>query len=203
MFFHVRLIDNPETPEKRGQSRLDHWRYFEDHRDHFIARGATKSDDEEVFLSSVLFVEFEDWAEVRSFVHNEPHNRNGVYNDVRINRWGHGLNPKRQRDFARRDDQVTWYIRGFGKPGMHPRRMDLLQNHLDYFAPFDKDRFIARGGVRSDDGNEWQGSANLIALPSRDAVQEFLDQEPFYKNGLYESVLVERYIFGGRPGQVV
>ena len=43
MFFHVRLIDNPETPEKRGQSRLDHWRYFEDHRDHFIARGATKS----------------------------------------------------------------------------------------------------------------------------------------------------------------
>ena len=203
MFFHVRLIDNTETPEKRGQSRLDHWRYFDDHRDHFIARGATKSDDEEMFLSSVLFVEFEDWAEVRSFVHNEPHNQNGVYNDVLINRWGHGLNPKRQRDFARRDDQVTWYIRGFGKPGMHRNRMDLLQDHLDYFAPFDKDRFIARGGVRSDDGNEWRGSANLIALPSRDAVQEFLDQEPFYKNGLYESVLVERYIFGGRPGQVV
>ena len=87
MFFHVRLIDNPETPEKRDQSRLDHWRYFDDHRDHFIARGATKSDDEEVFLSSVLFVEFEDWAEVRSFVHNEPHNRNGVYKDVRINCW--------------------------------------------------------------------------------------------------------------------
>ena len=34
--------------------------------------------------------------------------------------------------------------------------MDLLQDHLDYFA-LDKDRFIARGGVRSDDGNEWRG----------------------------------------------
>ena len=203
MFFHVQLIDNPKTPEKRAQSRPDHWRYFDEHRVHFIARGATKSDDGEIFLSSVLFVEFENWAEVRSFVDNEPHNRNGVYHDVRVNRWGHGLNPKRQRDFAREDDQVTWYIRGFGKLGMHPKRMDLLQDHLDYFTPFDTDRFIARGAVRSDDGEEWRGSASLIALPSRDAVQDFLDSEPFYKNGLYERVLVERYIFGGRPGQIV
>ena len=202
MFFHVRLVDNQETPEKRDRSRPDHWRYFDDHRNHFIARGATKSDDGETFLSSVLFVEFENWRQVRYFVDHEPHNQNGVYNDVRIDRWGHGLNPRRQRDFARTDEQVAWYIRGFGKAGMHPKRMDLLQDHLDYFAPYDADRLIARGGVKSKDGGEWRGSAILIALPSRDDVQNFLADEPFFKNGLYENVLVERYIFGGRPGQI-
>ena len=203
MFFHVQLIDNPATPEKREISRADHWQYFDDHRDNFIARGATSSDDGETFLSSVLFVEFDDWDQVQSFIDDEPHNKNGVYHDIHICRWGHGLKPKVQRDFPREDGQIAWYIRGFGKPGIHPRRMELLQAHLDYFAPFDTDRFIARGGVMSDDGEEWQGSANLIVLPSRDAVMAFLADEPFYVNGLYESVLVERYKFGGRPGQLV
>jgi len=203
MFFHVQLIDNPATPEKREQTRDDHWQYFDDHVDHFVARGATASDDGKTFLSSVLFVEFDDWAAVQSFVDNEPHNRNGVYQEVRICRWGNGLKPKTQRDFPREDGQIAWYIRGFSNPSMHPKRMELLQDHLDYFAPYDVDRFITRGGVLSDDGEKWQGSANLIALSSRQAVEDFLADEPFYVNGLYESVLVERYKFGGRPGQIV
>ena len=61
MFFHVQLIDNPNTPEKRQESRSDHWQYFDDHRACFVARGATVSDDETKFLSSVLFVEYDDW----------------------------------------------------------------------------------------------------------------------------------------------
>ncbi|MDA0787742.1 MAG: YciI family protein, partial [Proteobacteria bacterium] len=79
----------------------------------------------------------------------------------------------------------------------------LLDAHLAYFKPYDEDRFIARGAVLSDDGTLWDGSANLIALPSRADVEAFLSEEPFYSNGLYENVLVERYKFGGRPGQVV
>ena len=34
-------------------------------------------------------------------------------------------------------------------------------------------------------------------------VEAFLRDEPFYRNGLYERVVVERYRFGGRPGQLV
>ena len=203
MFFHIQLVDDQATPEKRAQSRQDHWQYFDRYKDNFIARGATTTDDGVTFLSSVLFVEFEDWKSVRSFVKNEPHNQNGVYKDIRINRWGHGLKPRRQRDFGREENQLAWYVRGFGKPDMHSKRMELLKGHLDYFQPYDDYHFIVRGGVRSDDGERWQGSANLIALPSRGAVQNFLAGEPFYMNGLYESVLVERYKFGGRPGQIV
>lgn len=78
MFFHVQLIDDPDHPERRAVSREDHWAYFDQHRDHFAARGATTTDDGERTLSSVLFVEFDGWEEVRQFVDNEPHNRNNV-----------------------------------------------------------------------------------------------------------------------------
>lgn len=202
MHFHIQLIDDPATPERRAVSREAHWAYFDDHRDHFIARGATQTDDQARTLSSVLFVEFDGWDEVRRFVENEPHNRNGVFADVRICRWNHALG-RTQREFPRKDDQACWYIRGFGKPGSHDRRNELAPVHRAYFAAYDTENFIVRGGVLDDSGELWQGSANLIALPSRKAVEAFLAEEPFYINGLYDNVLVERYKFGGRPGQIV
>jgi uncharacterized protein YciI len=189
-------------PERRADSREDHWAYFDRHRDHFVARGATQTDDGTHTLSSVLFVEFDGWDEVRSFVDNEPHNRNGVFREVRITRWHNALG-RTQRDFPRQDGQFCWYIRGFGKPGANDRRNELLEAHRAYFAPYDEEAFIVRGAILNDTGDLWEGSGNLIALPSRADVDAFLSKEPFYTNGLYDSVLVERYKFGGRPGQIV
>lgn len=202
MHFHIQLIDDPAHPERRVGSREAHWAYFDEHRDHFVARGATTTDDGERTLSSVLFVEFDGWDDVRRFVANEPHNKNGVYGDIRINRW-HCALTRTQRDFPRKDGQICWYIRGFGNPGSNDRRNDLVDAHRAYFAPYDAENFIVRGGVLSDDGTLWEGSANLLALPSRAHMDAFMADEPFYKNGLYGHVLIERYKFGGRPGQVV
>jgi uncharacterized protein YciI len=202
MHFHIQLIDDPATPERRAVSREAHWAYFDEHRNHFIARGATTSDDQSRTLSSVLFVEFDGWDEARHFVENEPHNRNGVFGEVRINRWSHALG-RTQREFPRTEEQVCWYIRGFSNPGRNDRRNELVDAHRAYFASYDAEHFIARGGVLDDAGTLWQGSANLIALPSRAAVEAFLSEEPFYTNRLYDEVLVERYKFGGRPGQIV
>lgn len=202
MYFHVRLVDGPEGALKRRHFVDAHWQYFDDHRDHFVARGATVTDDLATTLSSVIFVEFGSWDDVRRFVANEPLNRNGAYQDVVITRWSTGLT-RRQRDFPRRDGQVAWYIRGFGRPGAHARRQELLQAHRQYFAPYDVDRFIARGPVLDDAGETWQGSANLICLPTRQDVDAFMAAEPYHKDGLYERVLIERYRFGGRPGQIV
>jgi uncharacterized protein YciI len=108
-----------------------------------------------------------------------------------------------QREFPRREDQVYWYIRGFGAPGTNDRRNELLDAHRAYFAAYDTENFVSRGAVLDDGGTIWQGSANLIALPTRADVDKFLSEEPFFINGLYDHVLVERYKFGGRPGQIV
>ena len=159
-------------------------------------------DDEKKFLSSVLFVEFDDWKQVRKFVDNEPHNKNSVYSNVYIRKWGFALK-RRQVDFPRKENQINWYIRGHGRTGMHEKRQALLSAHRAYFKPYDIEHFIARGPIFSDEGEEWQGSANLISLPDRETVEEFLAKEPYYANDLYERVIIERYKFGGRPDQVV
>ena len=202
MHFHIQLIDNPATPERRVGSREAHWAYLDEYQEHFVARGATQTDDGERTLSSVLYVEFDDVDSVRQFIAHEPHNLNGVFSEVRINRWHHALG-RTQREFPRKKGQVCWYIRGFGKPGANDRRNELVDAHRAYFADYDVENFIVRGGLRNQTGELWEGSANLIALPLRTDVEVFLSKEPFYTNGLYNEVLVERYKFGGRPGQIV
>jgi hypothetical protein len=200
MLFHVRLTDF-EPSRRHAGLRDAHWRYFESHADHFIARGATFDDDGNIFKASVIFVDFPDRGAVEAFVANEPLNQAGVFESVEIVRWSNPLG-RRQRDFARTDGQVCWYIRGWGKAGVNDRRNELFAAHQAYFKPYDGDHFIVRGGALSADGTVWTGSANLIALPDRASVEAFVADEPFYKNGLFERVVIERYNFGGRPGQI-
>ena len=202
MQFHVQLIDDPEASDKRKTHVEAHRSYFDDHRDNFIARGATATDDLAQTLSSVIFVEFETWDAVRSFVENEPFNRAGLFRDIHIRRWASGLQ-RRQRDFPRQDGQAYWYIRGYGRPGSHDRRQEIVEAQRKFLAPYDESIIVARGPVLDDDGKEWQGSANLICMPSRGEVEAFLAEWPYCRNDLYERVLVERYRFGGRPGQIV
>ena len=202
MHFHVQLIDDPKYPERRARYREAHWEYFESHQDHFVARGATLTDDMETYLSSVIFVEFDDWEAVRNFIDNEPLNKNGVYEKVRISRWHKGLE-RCQINFPREEGQSYWYIRGFGRPNSSSRRDELLQLHRSYFSAYDENNFITRGAVLDDAGEKWIGSANLIALPSRTQVDIFMAKEPFFMDGLYDRVLIERFKFGGRANQLV
>ena len=128
MFFHIQLIDDLSRPEKRQESRPDHWQYFDRHKNNFVARGATTNDAGDQFLSSVLFVEFDNWDGVQKFIDEEPHNKNGVYSAVFIRRWHKALD-RLQIEFPRTEGQVSWYIRGYGKAGMHEKRQELLDAH--------------------------------------------------------------------------
>jgi uncharacterized protein len=200
MLFHVRMTDYPvsrRTPELRDR----HWKYLDDHATHFIARGPTQSDDGKRMLSSLFYVDFPDRASVEHFVANEPNNMAGVHMHVEIFRWGNPLN-KKQGDFPRKEGQTYWYVRGYAKPGAHLRRADLLDAHQAYFKSYDDEHFIVRGGAMSDEGN-WVGSANLMAMPDRASIDRFVAEEPFCRNGLFERVVIERFAFGGRPGQIV
>jgi uncharacterized protein YciI len=199
---HIRLIDDPGAADKRVANRPDHWAYFDDHRDHFIARGATSTDDLARTLSSVIFVEFDTWDAVHAFLAAEPLNRSGVYREVTVRRWRSGLN-RRQRDFPRQDGEAYWYVRGHGKPGAHALREEIVAAQRAHLAPFDETVIVARGPILDDAGEHWQGSANLIAMPSRAELAAFMADWPYCRAGLYESVEIERYRFGGRPGQVV
>ena len=150
----------------------------------------------------MIFVEFDTWDAVHVFLAAEPLNANGVYREIIVRRWQSGLN-RRQRDFPRRDGQAYWYVRGHGKPGAHALREEIAAAQRAHLAPFDDEAVIARGPILDDAGQHWQGSANLIAMPDRAALEAFMADWPYCRAGLYERVEIERYRFGGRPGQVV
>jgi uncharacterized protein YciI len=200
MQFHVRLIDDPSASDIRLNGREAHWSYLDAHADRFIGRGPTFLEPDR-FLSTVFFLDFAEWDEVNSFLANEPHNTNDVYQDVKVWRWQDELG-RRQRDFPRRENQSVWYLRGFAKPGSHGAWQELKAAHSEFCATYDASNFVVRGSIFDDAGEQWQGSAALIALPDRDAVDAFLGSEPFHRHGLFDDFLVHRYKFGGRPGQV-
>jgi uncharacterized protein YciI len=200
MQFHVRLIDGPSKHQTRLDGREAHWQYLDDHAEHFYGRGPTFLGSMDTFLSTIFFLEFADWDAVNRFITEEPHYRNGVYQDVSIWRWQDELG-RRQRDFPRRDGP-NWYLRGFARPDADRERSQLAGAHAEYCASFDRRDFIVRGSIVDAEGKSWQGSAALIALPSREAVDAFLGEEPYYRAGLYSDMLIEQFKFGGRPGQV-
>ena len=197
MYFHVQMVNDPAAAGRRAQSTPAHWAYLTAHAANIMARGPMVADDDDKqTLGSAFFVEFPAWDAVRSFIANEPHNNNGIYKEIHVDRWEHALG-RSQSDFPAELGRIHWYVRGYGVRGKSEQRQALLDAQREYFARHDRDKFIVRGAILDDQGKEWLGSAALIALPTRKDVEAFIAEEPFCKSGLYERFLVQRHKFGG------
>ncbi len=82
-------------------------------------------------------------------------------------------------------------------PGMTAQHDALLGEHRQYLAEH-ADEFIVRGPLLSDDGTEWQGSAMLVEMRDRASVDAFAAGEPFARAGLFDSIEIHDWEFGGR-----
>jgi uncharacterized protein YciI len=193
MQFHVKLVDAPGTQEIRQGGGEAHWQYLDDNAEHIMGRGPTYTPDMSSFSSTLFFLDFENWEAVREFIDNEPHNINQVYSEVSIRRW-ENISGRFQREFPRYDDQVNWYLRGFAKPNTHGKWLNLKSEYIEFTAKYDMKNIV--------EGTKWSGGASLMSMPTREEIDEFLHNDPLYKNGLYEKFSVERFKFGGRPGQI-
>jgi len=74
--------------------------------------------------------------------------------------------------------------------------------HLDYMIAH-QGLIVSGGPLRSDDGTATIGSAFIIDLPDRAAVDDFLAREPYAQAGLFDSVTVVRIALmvpESRPG---
>lgn len=199
MYFHVQMINDPAAAGRRSNSLPAHWDYLNKFAAHIIVRGPVVDDDNDRNgLGSIFFVEFPDWNAVRAFIDNEPHNNNGIYKEIHVNRWDNALS-RSQGNYPAAEGQINWYIRGYGVRGNRERHQALLDAQREYFAPFDRDRVIVRGAILDEQGKEWLGSASVVALPSRRDAEALIAEEPLFKNGCYERVLVQRHKFGGKP----
>ena len=82
-------------------------------------------------------------------------------------------------------------------PSWRVRALEAAQRRW-FGEPGHRDRFILHGPLLADDGAEWMGSALLVQLGDRAAVEAMLAGAPDVQAGLYASVEIHDWQFGGR-----
>jgi uncharacterized protein YciI len=196
-FFYCRVKPGTAPGPELNEA---HWSFMDGYADGMIARGPTSAPDG-TWSGSMHMVDLPDAEAARVFAFEEPNYRAGVYGEVLVRRWRNGLG-RTMWDFDGVRGGRRFLIIGHGRPGVTAVRDGLLEEHNRYFADNGyQERFVARGPLSSDDGSEWIGSAMAIELPDRAAVEAMLAAEPYTRAGLYASVEIHDWEFGGRPEQ--
>ena len=77
------------------------------------------------------------------------------------------------------------------RPGTGEARAETRLSHLEYINPH-RPKMQIGGALLDDAGEERIGMMFAIDLPSREAVEAFMKDEPYNKAGLFESVVIRR-----------
>lgn len=87
---------------------------------------------------------------------------------------------------------MEYFIYCRDKPGSAALRERLVEDHWAFMDRY-ADEMIARGPTLTADGEEATGSMHIVDLPDEDAAHVFAFDEPNYKAGVYDEVLVRRW----------
>jgi uncharacterized protein len=174
-----------------------HWSFMDQYAATMIARGPTLSDDGTEWTGSLHIVDLPDAAAAQVFAFDEPYYRAGVFGEVFMRRWRNELGRTMWEFQGDPDRHQRFLIIGHGKPdaseqrGSLPLRQRFLQDH--------RSQVIVSGLLLSDDDATWVGDIMLAEAPDRAAVEALVESDPFAQAGLYQSVEIHRWRFGGRP----
>jgi uncharacterized protein len=198
--FFVYCRDKPGTARLREELSEAHWAYMDRFADAMIARGPTLTPDRETATGSLHIVDLPDAEAALAFALEEPYYRAGVFGEPLVRRWRNELGGTMWDHVSDATDPIRFLVLGHGRSGMSAAVDGLLEEHRRYFVQRRYlDHLIERGPLLSDDGLEWVGSAMLVEVPGRAAVEEMLADEPHVKAGLYENIEIHDWQFGGRP----
>jgi len=174
-----------------------HWSFMDQYAATMIARGPTLSDDGTEWTGSLHIVNLPDDTAAQVFAFDEPYYRAGVFGEVFMRRWRNEVGRTMWEFQGDPDRHQRFLIIGHGKldaseqRGSLPLRQRFLQDH--------RSQVIVSGLLLSDDDATWVGGIVLAEAPDRAAVEALVESDPFAQAGLYQSVEIYRWRFGGRP----
>lgn len=87
---------------------------------------------------------------------------------------------------------MLWAIYAIDVPNSAPLRAKVVDQHVQYFTD-NKDLVFVSGPQQSDDALANIGSLFIISANSRSEAQEFLEKEPLYRAGIFESIRITRF----------
>jgi uncharacterized protein YciI len=87
---------------------------------------------------------------------------------------------------------MQYFVYGRDRPGGYDLKVKLTEDHWAFMDEYE-DALIARGPTLTEDGEETTGSLHIAELPDVEAARAFTYDEPYYRAGVFESVLLCRF----------
>lgn len=165
-----------------------HDKFLQGVRERLIAFGPI-STEQGAAAGYVYFTSHETEAEASGFVGANPLS---ACADAIVHGWRSRLG-RTQFDIPPRPGRRGYFMWGLGTPEAPRQREALHAAHAAYFRRFDPDHFVARGPILAADMESWRGSAVAIEVDDRAAFDAYLNNEPFYQNGLYGHAEIFRW----------
>jgi uncharacterized protein YciI len=165
-----------------------HDKYLHGVKDRLIAFGPI-STEQGAAAGYVYFTSHETEAEASGFIGANPLAASA---DVIRHGWRSRLG-RTQFEIPPRPGRSGYFMWGLGTPEAPKQREALHAAHAAYFRRFDPDHFVARGPILAADMESWRGSAVAIEVEDRAAFDNYLNNEPFYQNGLYGQAEIFRW----------
>jgi uncharacterized protein YciI len=196
-FFYGR--GRPGTEALAEELAEAHWSFMDRYAAAMIARGPTLTPDRASWTGSLHLVDLPDAEAARGFAFQEPFYRAGVYGEVLVRRWRNLLGRTMWQFPGEVGEDRRFLVIGHGRPGVEATGQALAAAQGRWFGdPGHRDRVILGGPLLSDDGTGWVGSALLVQLRDRAAVEAMWAGAPDVRAGLYASVEIHDWQFGGR-----
>ncbi len=84
---------------------------------------------------------------------------------------------------------MQFFIKAYDGEGMLDKRMEVRPRHLEGMKALGK-QVICAGGLL-DEAGKMKGSALVMAFPDRAALDEYLKNEPYVAEGVWQKIEVE------------
>ena len=84
---------------------------------------------------------------------------------------------------------MQFIIKAYDGPNMLDKRMEVRPRHLDGMAKLGK-QIICAGGLLDEQG-KMKGSALVMEFPDRAALDEYLSNEPYVVEGVWQRIEVD------------
>ena len=194
MHFAILIYDEPDSAALRDQYRQAHLDYLKVFDAQTLFAGPFTTDDESADLGSLRLIEFPDRATADRHVAEEPYVIGGVQKRWYIQRWL-PRSPYSWRDCPRTQGHIQVMFHGLDQPDTGALHHKFRAAHEAYLARH-ASLVMARGPLVADDGEQPIGSVLLLDVPAMDTARVFMEQEPFYSNGVYKDINFHRWRFG-------
>ena len=194
MLFSILIYDKPNSAALRDVHRKAHLDYLEAFDAQTLFAGPFTTDDESEDLGSLRLIDLPDRAAAEQHIADEPYVIHGIQDRWEINRW-RGSVPYSWRDCPRKEGNIQAIFYGIDHPGGMAKRTELRAAHEGYLEEH-AETVMVRGPLLDEAGADSIGSVLLLDVPDLAAARTLMENEPFYKAGLYKTAMLNRWRFG-------